>query len=91
MKADYPLLTTSPVQAPAPTTLRITDGHQGRAETLRARGHAFQLTTEEARLVSDVVTGMYLFIILSSYLLYAYAYIFDKYLPSEFLVCSCTF
>ena len=44
--------------AATPTTLRITDGHQGKAETLLVKSGAFQLTTNEARAALDVVTGI---------------------------------
>ena len=57
-----PQLTVSAsVKAPAPATLRITDGRQGKAEAPVVRSQAFQLTTEEARVAPDVVTGMVLF------------------------------
>ena len=46
--------------APAPATLRITDGRQGRAEAPVAKSRAFQMIAEEARATPDVVTGMYL-------------------------------
>ena len=60
-KANCPQLTVSaPVKAPAPATLRITDGRQGKAEAPVVRSRAFQLTTEEARAAPDVVTGMIL-------------------------------
>ena len=39
----------------------------------------------------EVLIGMYSFIILSSYFMYAYICITDRYLFSEFLVCSCAF
>ncbi|KAJ9557024.1 hypothetical protein OSB04_011638 [Centaurea solstitialis] len=48
------------VQAPAPTTLRITDdttGKKGRSSM--SRGRAFQLTVEEAQAAPDVVTGTF--------------------------------
>ena len=67
VKVNYPLLAVIPVQAPSPTTLRITDGRQGRAEPPRARGTAFQLTIEEPRVELDVVTSMFSFIILLGY------------------------
>lgn len=73
------------MQAPAPTNHRITDDHQGRVEAPKAREQAFQLTIEEARAVPNVVTGLYSFIILSSYFLYAYIYVFVRYLLSEFI------
>ena len=60
-RANCPQLTVSaPVKAPAPSTLQITDGRQGKAEALVVRSRAFQLTTEEARAAPDVVTGMIL-------------------------------
>ena len=48
------------VHAPAPATLRITDGRQGRADAPVAKSRAFQMTAEEARATPDVVTGMYI-------------------------------
>ena len=60
------------VSAPAPATLRITDGRQGRVETPVAKSRAFQLTAEEARATPDVVTGMYFSLI--------YAFIIDCFL-----------
>ena len=64
MKTNCPLLIARPAQAPAPTTLRIRDGSQGRAERSKAWGRAFQLTAEEARTSPDVVAGMFLSLIL---------------------------
>ena len=58
------LTASAPVKAPAPATLRITDGRQAKAEAPVVRRRAFQLTTEEARAAPDVVTGM------TSYLCY---------------------
>lgn len=66
MKASFPFLVARPVQALDPTTLRITYGHQGKVESPRSRGRAFHLTAEEAWVATDVVSGMYSFIILSS-------------------------
>ncbi|CAH1445284.1 unnamed protein product [Lactuca virosa] len=60
LKANCPLLAAKPAQAPAPTTLRITDGRPVRAEPPKAQGRAFQLTAEEARAAPDVVAGMFL-------------------------------
>ena len=39
-------------------TLRITDGRPVKAEPPKDKGHAFQLTAEEARVAPDVVAGM---------------------------------
>lgn len=49
MMAQSHLLVARPVQALNPLTLRIADRRQGGDEALKARGHAFQLTAEEAR------------------------------------------
>ena len=49
------------VGAPAPATLRITDGRPSKADILAVKSRAFQLTTEEARAAPDVVAGMCLF------------------------------
>lgn len=58
IKANYPLLNpTGSIQAPTPATLRITDGRQGRVETLRTKEMAFQLIVEEAREASENVAG----------------------------------
>ena len=64
MKVNCPSLAASPVQAPAPATLNIKDGSQGRAEPPSARGRAFQLIAEEAKATPDVVTGIFPFLIL---------------------------
>lgn len=58
MKPNYPLHAASPVHAPTPTTLWITNGIQGMAKAPNARVHAFEMTAEEARAAPDVVTGM---------------------------------
>lgn len=61
-----------------PETLHITDGRQGRAEASKAKDRAYQLTTEEATVASDIIVGMYLFIFPIDYsLLYAYVYACD--------------
>ena len=57
------LVAAGPVSAPAPATLQITNGRQGRADVCVAKGKAFQLTAEEARASPHVVTGMYLLLI----------------------------
>ncbi|KAL7619259.1 hypothetical protein Lser_V15G01624 [Lactuca serriola] len=48
-----------PVKAPVPATMRITDGHPAKVDTLAVKSHTFQLTTEEARAASDVVAGIF--------------------------------
>ncbi|XP_023732308.1 uncharacterized protein LOC111880139 [Lactuca sativa] len=48
------------VAAPAPTTMRITDGHLAKADTPAVKSRAFQLTTEEARAAPDVVAVTFL-------------------------------
>ena len=65
--AQCPLFVSRLVQALATSILRTTDRRHGRVEPPRARVRAFQLTTEEARAAPDVVTGMFLFIIMSIY------------------------
>ncbi|KAJ9561541.1 hypothetical protein OSB04_006701 [Centaurea solstitialis] len=48
------------VKAPAPATLRITDGSSGKtAGSATTRGRAFQMTAEEAQIAPDVVTGVF--------------------------------
>ena len=64
MKVKCTLLDAKKAQAPAPATLRIIDGRHGRVEPPRARGCAFELTFEEVRAAPNVVTGMFLSIIL---------------------------
>ena len=56
-KAQCPRLTQGVVQNPAPTTLRITDGRQGKGEAPKTKGRAFVMTAEEAQDAPDVVTG----------------------------------
>ena len=64
MKAQCPLLAVRPVQAPELATLRLTDRGQGRAEPLKAPGHAYQLVTEEIRSAPEVSAGMFLCLLL---------------------------
>ncbi|KAI3679919.1 hypothetical protein L2E82_50899 [Cichorium intybus] len=59
-KAQCPHLTQGVVQNPAPTTLRITDGRQGKGEAPKTKGRAFVMTAEEAQDAPDVVTGTFL-------------------------------
>ncbi|XP_023747608.1 uncharacterized protein LOC111895775 [Lactuca sativa] len=59
-KADLSRLSGGPMVAPAPTTLRITNGHQGKAEAPVVKSRAFQLTIDEARAAPNVVTGNFL-------------------------------
>lgn len=60
-KEDYPRLLGGVVMEPAPATLMITDGHQGKAQARMVRSRAFHLTAEEAQAAPDVFTGMYLY------------------------------
>ncbi|XP_023755950.2 uncharacterized protein LOC111904405 [Lactuca sativa] len=58
-QSQYPSLATAgKVVAPSPTTLRITDGRQGWAESPTVRCRAFQLTVKEARAAPNVVKAM---------------------------------
>lgn len=59
VKINYPLLAARQVQAPNPTTLRVTNGCQGRDEALKFMGRSFKITAEKARAMPKVVTGMY--------------------------------
>lgn len=60
-KAGCPLLNhAGAIQAPTPATLRIIDGHQGRAEAPMVKGRAFQLMAEEAKEALDIVVGTFL-------------------------------
>ena len=60
--------------APTPTTLMITDGCQGNAEDPVVKSWAFQLTTDEARAMADVVIGMCYIPIFYIFSFYAYIY-----------------
>ncbi|KAJ9546377.1 hypothetical protein OSB04_018920 [Centaurea solstitialis] len=58
-KSQCPMLVDATVQAPAPTTLRITDGSSGsKGGATASRGRAFQLTAEEAKAAPDMVSGV---------------------------------
>ncbi|KAJ9543627.1 hypothetical protein OSB04_023334 [Centaurea solstitialis] len=59
IKPNCPQLKGAPVQAPAPTTLRITDGTTTGRSGPTTRGRAFQLTAEEAQTAPDVITGIF--------------------------------
>lgn len=73
MKAECTLLVVKPVQALAPATLRITDGHQGKVISPMARGRAFQLIEEEARAAPDVIASVFQFyIFVELFIVYAY-------------------
>lgn len=76
VKADFPFLSSRSIQTPAPATLRITDGHQGKDEAPKSQGRDFKLTTEEARAGPAVITGFYTFIFLSIYISYTLIYMF---------------
>ena len=58
IKANCPSLKMGPiVHAPAPASMRITDGSPKKAEVPRAQGRAFQLTVDEAVTSPDVIAG----------------------------------
>ncbi|KAJ9541386.1 hypothetical protein OSB04_027892 [Centaurea solstitialis] len=59
IKSNCPQLKGAPVQAPAPTTLRITYGTTTGRSGPTTRGRAFQLTAEEAQTAPDVITGIF--------------------------------
>ncbi|KAJ9546791.1 hypothetical protein OSB04_019334 [Centaurea solstitialis] len=59
IKPNCPQLKGAPVQAPAPMTLRITDGTTTGRSRSTTRGRAFQLTAEEAQTAPDVITGIF--------------------------------
>ena len=61
------------------------DGCRGRTKPPRVRGHAFQLTAEDAREAPDVVTSMFSFMILSRFF---YCMLMIVYLLGTFLVNS---
>ncbi|KAJ9548835.1 hypothetical protein OSB04_021378 [Centaurea solstitialis] len=58
IKPNCPQLNGAPVQAPAPATLRITDGTTTGKSGPITRGQAFQMTAEEAQAALDVITGI---------------------------------
>lgn len=77
-KADCQQLSGGVARAPTPTTLRITDGREGKTEALMVKIRAFQLTVEEARAAPYVVTGMYPFYIIHVSVIYGYiVYAYD--------------
>ncbi|KAJ9557844.1 LOW QUALITY PROTEIN: hypothetical protein OSB04_012458 [Centaurea solstitialis] len=59
IKPNCPQLNGAPVQAPAPATLRITDGTTTGKSGPITRGRAFQMTAEEAQAALDVITGIF--------------------------------
>lgn len=60
-KAEFPILNPiGAIEAPAPVTLRITNGCQGRPKSPRAKGRAFQLTKKEAKEGPVVVENTFL-------------------------------
>lgn len=57
-KSQHPKLAETPVQAPAPTTLRITGSSTRKKNgTSFGRGRVFQLTTDGVKSVSDMVAS----------------------------------
>ena len=54
-KPDCPILRGGAVIAPAPITLRITDGRHGKAGALAAMSQALQCQSGEARVSADVI------------------------------------
>ena len=60
MRVNCPQLVAGPVQAPAPATLRITDGGQDGAEPQRAQGRVYLRTTEGDGTVPEAAAGMML-------------------------------
>ena len=73
MKTNCSQLTAKPAQGSAPAAMRIGDGRLAKVEPLKAQGHTFQLTAEEAKAAPDVVAGMFLFL-LFHLLFMCYAY-----------------
>ena len=66
----------------------ITDGRPVRAEPSKAQGCAFQLTVEEAKATSDVVSSMFLsFISFIIYVLCLYVVPMNRYILSKLLAC----
>ncbi|KAJ9544243.1 hypothetical protein OSB04_023950 [Centaurea solstitialis] len=59
IKPDCPQLKKTPALAPAPATLRITDGTTQGKSGATTRGRAFQMTAEEAQTAPDVITGIF--------------------------------
>lgn len=70
-KVDCPRLIGGVVTVRALATLRITDGHEGRAESPLVRNWAFQLQTNETRVPPHAIVGMFHFYFLHA-LLYSF-------------------
>lgn len=68
-KADFPSLIGGAMRTPSLATLRITDGCQGKNEAPMVKSIVFQLTTEEGRVVPNVVTNMYSYLFIAISLL----------------------
>ena len=66
-KVDCPMFRGGVVIAPAPVTLRITDGRGGRAGSSSARSRASQCQSGESKVSSDVVAGMLSYVFFMPY------------------------
>ena len=91
MNVDCPQLASRAVQNLAPTTVRITNGHQAKVEASRSRGRAFQLTVEEAHTDLDVVAGMCSLFFYFHYVAYIIDYVgtfLVNYMPALMLFDS---
>lgn len=72
-EGQFSRLSGGAVGAPSLATLRITYDIQGKAEAPMVKSQALQLTTEEARAMPNVVTGMNSHLFLIS-IIYDYAF-----------------
>lgn len=64
--------TVGAVVAPTPSTLRITNGWEGKATTPVVKSRAFQLTAKEARVTPYIVKGIFSICLCSFIDVYAY-------------------
>lgn len=58
-KADCLRLLGGATREPSPSTLRITNGHEGKTEAFVVRIRAFSVDGQVARVAPDVVTTVY--------------------------------
>ena len=69
--------------------LKIIDGRQGPEAMPVVKSRAFQLTSKEARVAPDVVTGTYLLVISLFILFITYVYVFCyRIAPGEWYIFS---
>lgn len=85
-------LTRGAVAVPVPATLRITDGHKGKATTPVVKSMAFQLTVVQTRTTPDVVIGMFsIYYSLSLLFMLIFHVMMFRDVLSEQITCSSSF